>query len=134
MTTGVKSAACWFVQVFPSGTHVVTDGARPAAGPWLHVVAYDTVLCEQDVDRLKYAMCEGLARFLNDGPLPDWLNDMERRTEDELVGADGTRVRACGPMYDADPPNLLWKQCEDKASKNARARLIDRLWLARPAA
>lgn len=119
------AAAAWRVQSYPSGTHVVTD---LSPGPWLHVLACNTALGEGDVDRLKWSMCDDLARFLNGGPRPAWLDDMERCGPDALEGADGSRIEATGPMYDADPPNLNWRQRDDSAARDARAELIDRIW------
>jgi hypothetical protein len=32
-------------------------------------------------------------------------------------------------MYDANPPALEWRECEDDAAETARARLVDLLFL-----
>ncbi len=124
----VGTAQEWRAQAFPSGTHIVTDGSA-GPWPWLWVLVINPADIEDDADR--FAACEDLARFLNGGPRPAWLEDMERPDEETVVGADGSCIEATGPMYDANPPNLMWFQREDDEAKDARARLIDRLWLTR---
>jgi hypothetical protein len=116
----------WQVQAFASGTHIVTDGG---AGPWLYVLCTNPE--DLDDNRERFRMCEDLADFLNGGLRPAWLDEMERVREYELIGVDGSCVTATGPMYDADPPNLNWHERQDDESRDARARLIDRLWLGR---
>ena len=116
----------WQPQYFQSGTCIVTDNT---AGPWLYVCMTNPTDLENQRDRM--LACEQLADFLNGGTRPAWLDDMRRPKEDEIIGADGASIRATGPMYDRDPPNLNWDERDDDEAKNARARLIDRLWLNR---
>lgn len=114
----------WHLTAYESGTTNVSDDSR---GPWLYVyVPGDDI----EDSRNRYAACEQVAAFLNgDGPRPEWLDDMERICEDTLRGSDGSFVEACGPMFDANPPACQWETCQDDESKDARARLIDRLVL-----
>lgn len=115
----------WHSDAYESGTTNVSDHGP---GPWLYVfIPGDDI----DDSRNRYAECDRLAAFLNgEGPRPSWLDDMERTREEQMRGPDGAIVEACGPMYDADPPRCNWCRCEDDESRDARARLIDRLHLS----
>lgn len=118
----------WQVRCYGSGTTNVEDmDSHAGESPWLYVVVVYPI--DGDRSRQRYEMCQDLCRFLNGGPRPAWLDDMERVSEYELSAVDGSSVQACGPMFDADPPNLNWQTRQDDDAKNARARLIDRLWL-----
>jgi hypothetical protein len=80
---------------------------------------------------LRHAMCADIAACLNGGPRPSWLADMDRVDEERIVGADFSEIVACGPMYDRNPPAHDWWTRDDDEAKGLRARLIDRLWLAK---
>jgi hypothetical protein len=112
----------WRVDMYESGS---TNVAREPDEPFLGVYVPG-----EDIDDPRYRVgaCKALAAFLNsDGPCPAWLDDMERYGERMLRGTDGSFVRATGPMYDSEPPKCNWKEREDHAAKDARARLIDTL-------
>jgi hypothetical protein len=114
----------WLVQCYPSGTMVVVK----AGGPWLYVYGPGGEN-EEQYNANRRQCCKDLANFLNGGDRPAWLNDLRRHSEDYASDLDGTSIAATGPMYDADPPKLLWKQDESQEAKDARARLMDRLFL-----
>lgn len=119
--SAVASGQLWRVQVYGSGTHIVTDDS----GVYLYVVVVSPI--DMDDDRLRYSICEDLARFLNGGRRPAWLKDLARPFGNCLIGDDGTNIQATGPLYDADPPNLIWQERNDAKSRNARSKLIGRL-------
>jgi hypothetical protein len=114
----------WTQRAYESGTQIVTTD-EPGE-PWLYI-CYPGSHDDDDHYRIRWQMCSELAAFLNGGPRPAWLDDMRRVSETTLKGIDGSDIEAVGPMYDADPPNLNWRTCDDDESKNKRARLIDRL-------
>lgn len=122
--------AVWRVESFPSGTCIVTTRER---GPHLYVYGPKPVGPKDEegddpvADRARYQMCEQLAAWLNGGDRPVWMDDMQRVSEIELQGTDGSSITATGPSYDANPPALDWRQCDDQESRDARARLIDRM-------
>lgn len=58
---------------------------------------------------------------------PAWMDDMRRDSERSLIGCDNSSIYATGPSYDANPPHMFWRECDDEDARNARARLIDRL-------
>jgi len=122
-------AETWVHRWYASGTQIVVNDADVLA-PYLYV--YGPVLAsEDDTVRGRYQVCEQLAAFLNGGPRPAWLDDMDRTSETQLTDLDGTIIDAVGPLYDCDPPKLNWQQTEDEQSRNQRARLIDRLSFGR---
>lgn len=106
----------WYVQLYGSGTHVVTTGN-------IREHAHLNIQGPNGDEKSRYLMCEQLARFLNGEPRPKWLNDMERIAEGQLVGSDGTVIVAAGPFFDADPPKLDWQS----HNPDSGARLIDKL-------
>lgn len=122
----------WRTMSFPSGTCIVTSNAPDS--PHLYVYGPKPVGKKDgegdDVaaDRIRYRMCDELAEWMNGGARPKWMGEMERVSETEIVGADGSSITAVGPSYDANPPHLDWQQRDDDAAKDARARLIDRLY------
>lgn len=122
----------WVHRWYGSGTQIVANDANLLA-PCLYVYGprFDN---EDDSDRARYQVCEELAAFLNGGPRPAWLDDMERVSESSLSDLDGSLIDAVGPLYDIDPPKLNWQQRDDEDSRSARARLIDRLSFGRRSA
>lgn len=114
----------WIHQLFESGTQIVRRD--DSEGPWLYVYG-PAGEDEGSTDRNRYHTCDQLMNFLNGGPRPAWLDDLDRVNETALEGPDGTRIDATGPMVDRDPPNLQWWNDESDEAKDARARLIDRL-------
>ena len=117
----------WRVGHYQSGTVNVED--RSGSDTWLSV--YGPRIEDDDEYqsvRLEYA--HSLCRWLRgEEQRPAWLDDMERVSESRAVGADGTSITACGPMYDADPPKLSWRRDESEEGKAKRARLMDRVFL-----
>lgn len=111
----------WKVERHPSGSTVVKQhGGVMGEMVWLYVIA--------DTQKQRQSMCTELAAFLNGtSERPPYLNDYERVNDEELQSIDGSQLIACGPMYDANPPALEWRRCEDLESKIARKELIDRL-------
>ena len=125
----------WRVECYQSGTVVVTEGKTAATkfgvrsvGPHLYVYGPHS-RDESKRDRDRRAVAEDLAVFLNGGTRPKWLDDMERTTEDSAKGLGGTSIRATGPSVDTNPPNCFWKEDDSDDATNARARLMDRLFL-----
>lgn len=119
----VATETAWKPQFFGSGTCVVQ---RSYNEPWLYVYG------PANPDEAKYVrdrmqLCYDLAAYLNGGSRPAWLADMDRISEREAIDLDGTSVTATGPLYDADPPRLVWRERGD--DDDARARLMDRLLL-----
>ena len=116
---------CWRPMFYGSGTTTVQQYDHNE--PYLYIYGPGN----SDTERM--AMCQQLADWMNGGTFPLWLNDMDRVSEIELIGSDKSSITACGPLYDADPPNLDWRTRQDDESKGKRAKLIDRLWFARKA-
>lgn len=111
----------WKVEQHPSGSMVVKQNdAVMGNKAWLYVIGY--------TQNLRYQICSELKEFLNNqSGRPSWLDDFERVGDDKLESVGGTEIIARGPVYDANPPALDWRQCEDRESKIARKELIDRL-------
>lgn len=125
----------WRAESFPSGTCIVRNGGAKAVDlPWLYVFGPKPVGPKDEegddprAERTRYQMCEQLAVFLNGGECPRWLSSLRRVSETKLLDVDGSEIIATGPMYDANPPQLDWRQREDVEAIDSRARLIDRLW------
>jgi hypothetical protein len=126
----VTDVEVWRPHRFSSETQIVSNNV--SGEPWYYVIYPGVGIVDYNV---RYAMTDDLAKFLNGGPRPAWLDDMERVSHRGVVGPDGSGVEICGPMYDANPPNLDWRTCEDEAAREKRAALIDRLgfpaWIGR---
>lgn len=117
----------WEHQCYQSGTMVVTD-VNNCSAPWLYVYGpanQNEALYVRD----RMQCCKQLREFLMGGERPTWLDDLRRVSEEHAEDLDGTQVTACGPMYDANPPRLQWMPDQSTEAKNARARLMDRLFL-----
>lgn len=115
----------WEPQFFGSGTTIVTRVNAPKQ-PHLYIYGPGSD-DEGRAQAMRYAMCHQLADWLNGGERPAWMDDMRRDSERSLIGCDNSSIYATGPSYDANPPHLFWRECDDDESRNARARLIDRL-------
>lgn len=89
--------------------------------PWL------TIYAPKDDAEIGNSMAVQVQAALNGGKRPTWLEDMDRRSETLLVGADGSKIAAVGPMFDSRPPTLNYRESDSPAARDARARLIDRL-------
>ena len=123
----------WIVTTYGSGTTTVSlRRAKPIREPWLYV--YGPNNPERDEDRYyrdRQKVCQDVCDYLNGGSRPAWLDDLERTTEIHAESLDGTSISACGPMFDADPPHLNWRTDESDDAKNARARIMDLVFLNR---
>lgn len=116
----------WISRYFPSGTTIVArkDGAQPHF--YIYGPGGET---ESDSDRNRYKVCEEIRDYLNGGERPKWLDDLERVSEIHAKALDGTSITATGPSIDANPPRCQWVSDESEEAQNARARLMDRLFL-----
>jgi len=124
ITPDAENEMVWEHKLYGSGTQVVSQ--NDCNEPHLYVYG-PRLLSDKECCHERSAVCQDLRDFLNGGERPDWLDDLERISEDELRGVDGTSIRSTGPMYDCDPPKLNWKECADEGSQAKRARLIDRV-------
>lgn len=117
----------WDVAFYGSGTTLVRLKEYQHK-PWLYIYA-DSAIDEDRWMRDRYQMCYDLVAFMNGGPRPSWLTDLERITEIEAVSLSGASIQAVGPMIDVDPPNLNWCQDFSDDAKNDRARLMDAVFM-----
>ena len=125
-----ETAQAWHAEFYPSGTCVVkTYDRAPHLGVYgpAWVGKKDEDGDDIDAIQIRYRMTYDLQAWMNDGPRPAWLDDMSRVSEIKLVGLDGSMILAIGPFYDVNPPALQWEECDDIDSRDARARLIDRV-------
>lgn len=95
--TAAASATTWRVQLFHSGTQIVTrlDPHRP------HYYVYGP---REDVDeRLRLKTTYDLCAWLNGGPAPAWLGGLVRDPTGKAAveDLDGRRIFATGPMVPA---------------------------------
>ncbi len=123
--TNVKSRLWgeWEASFYPSGTTIVALRTR-ADKPHLYVYA-DVGVSEDRTQGDRYEMCRQLAEFLNGGAMPAWLDDMKRVSERKIVSLSGADISAVGPMFDREPPKLLWCERDDDEANNYRATLIN---------
>jgi hypothetical protein len=120
----------WRTCCFSSGTHIVTS--RLPNLPWLYIYGPNCSGAEESFDDIRYKMCEEISSYLNNEiKRPDWLYDMERVSETRIIGVDGSSIFATGPKHDVDPPKCVWRDRDDEVSKNARAKLINQLFITR---
>jgi len=128
----------WRCEYFLSGTCIVSN-ANCKKEPFAygvsdlepHFYIYGPSSDDDDKrtsDRMK--CCEDIRDFLNGGDRPKWLNDLRRVSESRAEDLDGTKITATGPSIDRDPPKCFWIQDESQGAKDARARLMDRLFLS----
>lgn len=131
------SSEQWKVVCYESGTMNVVDTLGPkvpfAYGmsrttPWLYIFGPGGSN-QSESDSNRYKVCEDIAAFLNGGARPAWLDDMERINEDHAIGLDRTSITATGPCIDRDPPKCWWVDDKSPEACNARARLMDRLFM-----
>lgn len=117
----------WKHEVYGSGTQIVT---RNDGGP--HFYIYGPLSDNETQDyRNRSQVCKDVCDFLNGGDRPEWLDDMHRPDEYSAKDLDGTQIYATGPMYDANPPKGNWRQDDSDEGKNARARLMNLLFLGK---
>ena len=115
----------WKVKSYLSGTVIVQDTEAPSI--WYYVYG-PSLEEENESDKVRHEYAYLLRDFLNGGSTPAFLRDMLMDAEgSSLIGADGTRIHATGPMYDAAPPKLCWKQKEDRVSRKQRRALIENI-------
>lgn len=127
----------WRCEYFLSGTCIVSNAnSRKSAFAYgvrsldPHFYIYGPGSRDEDKaqrDRMK--CCEDIRDYLNGGERPKWLDDLKRLSEDHAEDLDGTKITATGPMIDREPPKCFWVQDESLDAKDARARLMDRLFL-----
>jgi len=127
----------WQVQCFQSGTMIVANVAIPSIPfaygmnpqvPWLYI--YGPGELDEDCQKNRYQLCVDVATYLmGRGNRPRWLDDLRRVSEERAEDIDGTSIEATGPMVDKKPPCCIWYPDESYEAKNARARLMDRLFL-----
>jgi hypothetical protein len=117
----------WRCEYFPSGTMLVSRRRGESNDPWLYIYG-PLGANEDDTEENRYKVVQDVCDYMNGGPRPAWLDDLRRTREDYAEDLDGTRITATGPMVDIDPPNLNWRQDNSEAARNARARLMDRLF------
>lgn len=103
-------------------------GAR-GLRPWLYIYGPGE---PDDGQSNRYKVCEDVRDYLNGRiPRPKWLDDLQRTSEEKAEGIDRTSIRATGPMIDINPPWCHWEEDNSVDAKNARARLMDHLFLCK---
>ena len=128
----------WQCEYFGSGTCIVSN-ANSKEEPFAygvhslepHFYIYGPNSKSDDKrqrDRMK--CCEDIRDFMNGGDRPQWLDDMRRVSEEHAEDLDGTMITATGPSIDTDPPKCFWVKNNSQEAKDARARLMDRLFLS----
>ena len=107
----------WATRMYTSGTHIVTTGGHH---PHYYVYA----------DK-RYEVCKQLENYLNGGPRPDWMDQLEIHpdTEEACTGPDGIDISAVGPMIlPADDNGALnWIQDYSVGMKHMRKKIINDL-------
>jgi hypothetical protein len=129
----------WECRHYGSGTCTVEDanGPKRAFAHGVHGLSpHLYVYGPGNADEAKYIRdrikcCEDIRDYLNGGERPAWLDDMQRVSETHATDMDGTSITATGPSYDANPPSCHWRQDESPEARDARSRLMDRLFLSR---
>lgn len=132
-----KSGERWQCEYFQSGTCIVSN-ANCRKEPFAYGVhSLDPHFYiygpgnkdENKAQRDRMKCCEDIRDYLNGGERPKWLDDLRRVSEDHAEDVDGTKITATGPSIDKDPPKCFWVQDDSQEAKDARARLMDRLFL-----
>jgi len=113
--TMATTATEWLPMFMGSGTTIVVGDPGEA---WLHVVIVNPV-DDDAAQTQRMQVCYELAAYLNGGPRPAWMDDLDYTGGDRMTGADGLVIEACGPGFDGCPP--------DEAAKTARAWLMFQL-------
>ena len=125
----------WECVYYQSGTCVVKDRSAPhvefqygtrCLEPWFYIYGPQGAN-DSETARNRYKVCEDIRDYMNGGPRPAWLDDLNRTTESYAEDLDGTKILTTGPMVDGNPPACDWVQDESQDAKDARARLMDRL-------
>jgi hypothetical protein len=122
----------WHPAYYGSGTTIVTT--HEPENPWYYIYGPTILGDETAYTQARQKMCEDITAYLNKkSPRPDWLEHMERLSEEKLTGKNGTpmqgaSIEATGPMFDANPPALQWQVRKDVEAQYSRARIIDRLF------
>lgn len=100
-----------------------------------HIFVYKLMDAAVDEDRLfrdRALMVDELAKFMNGGPRPAWLDDFERTGEDRACSLTGEFIEANSPLVEwffPDGKFSTWKSDTSEEAKNDRARLMDVLFL-----
>ena len=117
----------WTVEMFLSGSTIVRDSSESRnTGPWLSIHGPGEK-ADAKWDENRFTFAGAIREFLNGGDRPACLSDMERINDEELLGVDGSRISAVGPMIDADPPKCLWRQDDSWDAIQSRVKLVDLL-------
>ena len=119
----------WIAQFYGSGTTIVVLHEFQYK-PHLYVYA-DKGIDDDRTQSDRMRMCDEIAAYMNGGVRPEWLDDFMRVSEWELKSLAGATITATGPMFDAEPPRLIWHEDASQECADDRARLIDALWLKR---
>jgi hypothetical protein len=110
----------WRAESYEAGSVVVTTDSKDLP----HFYVYGPI----DDNQTRWFMAVDIAEFLNgDKERPDWLNDFRQNSPESIIAVDGSKILVIGPMYDADPPKLFWKECKDPESIMLRETLLSRL-------
>lgn len=119
------SKTYWEHAVYQSGTQVVSRrGSFTGAHYHIGHLATDT-----DSDHGRYDVGGELAKWLNGGGSPWWLDMLFRVSPDTVRTPHGCNIRATGPMVDtATPPSWgLWKEDDSSEAKIERGLMTDAL-------
>ena len=128
----------WECKYYGSGTCIVENalGPKEAFKYGVHNLSpHFYIYGPGNPDESKYMRdrvkcCEDIRDFMNGGDRPAWLDDLWRVNESHAEDFDGTKITATGPSFDASPPACDWRQNDTQEAKDARARLMDRLFLS----
>jgi len=123
----------WEWHSYTSGTQVIVPIPQSWDLPYLYVYG-PPGKDEGDTYRMRSMTCQELCMWLNGGAMPAWFNDLQRVSETQLDGLDGTTITAVGLFIDANPPACQWAQDDSWHAHNLRAKLIDYLMAKRKAA
>ena len=124
MTKNMYDSCKWIHEIFLSGTQLVKPILESRELPYLYVYG-PAGANEEETDIMRIQICIDLTKWLNGGKKPEWINDISRISETQLIGLDGTSITACGLWIDADPPNLNWVMDDSFEASRLRAELID---------
>ncbi len=128
----------WQCEYFQSGTCIVSNAncrKEPFAygvhslDPYFYIYGPSNEN-EDKSQRDRMKCCEDIRDYLNGGERPKWLDDLRRVSENHAEDLDGTMITTTGPSVDRDPPKCFWVQDNSQEAKDARARLMDRLFLS----
>lgn len=119
VTVDIREWGEWINESFQSGTVVVSLLGKHQSLFMPNIYVHgDKGQGEKDYQNQRYRMARSLVSYLNGGEKPSWLDGFVRKNEVEIEGPNGARIIASGPLYDASPPALDWKQVDtDEARK-----------------